>query len=97
MLHLKISKSEKDAYDKDVRRLRAVLKPKGKVSDNISTAEMQALLRSTHKLRRQMLVEKKDAELSMKVLQHQEMFHEEAVSFFMGCLLFFFANLAFHS
>lgn len=87
---LKISKSEQDAYNKDVQRLRWFVKLKGKASNSISVVEMQALLRSTHKIRRQMLSEKKDTELSLKVLEHQEIFHEEGVSFFIFFLNVFF-------
>ncbi|CAF1337919.1 unnamed protein product [Rotaria sp. Silwood1] len=79
MLHLKISKSEQDAYDKDINRLRSIIQAKGKASQNISITEINALLRSTHKLRRQILLEKKDVEFSLKVVQHQEIFHQEAL------------------
>ncbi|CAF3947770.1 unnamed protein product [Rotaria sordida] len=79
MWHFKISKSEQDAYDRDIHRLRFIVKPKGRASQNISITEINVLLRSTHKLRRQMLLEKKDAEFSLKVVQHQEIFHQEAL------------------
>ncbi|CAF3818070.1 unnamed protein product [Rotaria sordida] len=68
-----------NAYDKDIHRLRSIVKPKGKASQNISITGINVLLRSTHKLRRQMLLEKKDAELSLKAFQHQEIFHQEAL------------------
>ncbi|CAF4378090.1 unnamed protein product, partial [Rotaria sp. Silwood2] len=79
MFHLKISKSEQDSYDKDINRLRSIIQVKGKASQNISITEINALLRSTHKLRRQILLEKKDVEFSLKVVQHQEIFHQEAL------------------
>ncbi|CAF4200045.1 unnamed protein product, partial [Rotaria sordida] len=77
--HFKISKSEQDAYDRDIHRLRSIVKPKGKASQNILINEINALLRSPHKLRRQMLLEKKDAEFNLKIVQHQEIFHQEAL------------------
>ncbi|CAF3788024.1 unnamed protein product [Rotaria magnacalcarata] len=56
-----------------------MIKPKGKVSQNLSITEINALLRSTHKLRRQMLLKRKDIEFSLKVFQYQEIFYEDAL------------------
>ena len=82
MLHLRISKSEQCAYNKDINRLRSTIQAKEKALQNISLTEINALLRSAHKLRRQILLQKEEVEFSLKVLQHQEIFHPETVSLF---------------
>ncbi|CAF3694319.1 unnamed protein product [Rotaria sp. Silwood1] len=75
----KMSSSEKSAYEKDVARLRSIIKPKNKSTNNCSISEIHALIRSTHKHRRQMLFEKNNNDFYIKALQFQEIFHEDAL------------------
>ncbi|CAF4622458.1 unnamed protein product, partial [Rotaria magnacalcarata] len=81
VLHFKVSKSEHDAYIKDVNRLRLIIKPKGKSAQNVSIGEIHALIRNSHKIRHRKLSENIDADFTSKVLHHQEIFHEEALIF----------------
>lgn len=83
-MYPKLSKSEQDSYFQDVDRLKSILKPKGKSAHNVSIGEIRALIRSTNKIRRRMLSENENIEFTMKVFQHQEIFHQEAVSKFLN-------------
>src|SRR5690349_16881622 len=43
----KLSKSEQNAYNKDVSRLRSIVKPKNKSTNNLSIGEIHALIRNS--------------------------------------------------
>ncbi len=75
----KLSKSEQSAYNKDVSRLRIVVKPKTKSTQHASISEIHALIRNSHRIRRRMLSQNQDTDFTKKVFQYQEIFHEEAV------------------
>ncbi|CAF1395175.1 unnamed protein product [Adineta steineri] len=47
----KLSKSEELAYNKDVIRLRSIVKPKNKTTQHISVGEIHALVYNTHGIR----------------------------------------------
>ncbi|CAF3866729.1 unnamed protein product [Rotaria magnacalcarata] len=76
-----LSKSENAAYVKDVNRLRTIIKPKGKSSQNASICEIHALVKSTFKIRRRALSQDEGTEFTLKILRHQEIFHEDALIF----------------
>ncbi|CAF0991521.1 unnamed protein product [Adineta steineri] len=75
----KLSKSEELPYNKDVSRLRSVEKPKNKTTQHISVGETDALVYNSHAIRGRMLSQKKNVDFTMKVLDFQEIFHQEAV------------------
>ena len=93
----KVSKSLQNAYNKDINRLRSIIKPKTRSTNHISIGEIHALIRNTHAIRRRMLCEKQGTDFTMKVLEYQEMFHEEAVrkiySFSSFSMKLFFSSL----
>jgi hypothetical protein len=74
-----LSKSAQTVYNKDIGRLRSIIKPKGKSSYPIAIGEMHSLIRSSHYIRRQRLSGKHSVDFIVKVLEYQEIFHEEAV------------------
>jgi hypothetical protein len=102
----KLSKSEQNAYNKDISRLRSIVKPKTRSTNHVSIGEIHALIRNSHTIRRRMLYQKQDIDFSMKVLEYQEIFHEEAVrkifflyySFYRGLIIFYpcFVHLLSH-
>ncbi|CAF4103060.1 unnamed protein product, partial [Adineta steineri] len=75
----KLSKSEELAYNKDVSRLRPIVKPRNKTTQHISVGEIHALVYNSHAIRDRMLSQKKNVDFTMKVLDFQEIFHEEAL------------------
>ncbi|CAF1315925.1 unnamed protein product [Adineta steineri] len=75
----KLSKSEELAYNKDVIRLRSIVKPKNKTTQHISVGEIHAPVYNTHAIRGRMLCQKKNVDFTMKVLEFQKIFHEEAL------------------
>ncbi|CAF3885541.1 unnamed protein product [Rotaria sordida] len=64
----KLSKSEQTAYNKDVSRLRSIVKPKTRSTNHISIGEIHALIRNTHTIRRRMLSEKQDIDFTVKLV-----------------------------
>jgi hypothetical protein len=86
----KLSKSEQTAYNKDVSRLRVVVKPKTRSNQHVSVGEIHALIRNTHSIRRRMLAQNPNADFITNVLQYQEIFHEEAVRIlsYIQCCIF---------
>ncbi|CAF2728073.1 unnamed protein product [Rotaria sp. Silwood2] len=79
ILFPKLSNSEQNAYNTDVTRLRSIIKPKNKSSNNISIGKVHALIQNTHRIRRRLLGKEK-SDFYMKGFQYQEMFHEEALT-----------------
>ena len=74
-----LSKSAQSAYSKDISRLRSILKPKNRSNNPISIGEIHVLIRNSHVIRRRTLSGKHNVDFDMKVLEYQEIFHEEAV------------------
>ncbi|CAF3337247.1 unnamed protein product [Rotaria sp. Silwood2] len=73
----KLSRSEQNAYEKDISRLRSIVKPKGTSVNHVSVGEIHVFIRNSHQIRRRMLFQNKDTDFTTKVLQYQEIFHEE--------------------
>jgi hypothetical protein len=84
----KLSKSEQTAYSKDISRLRSIVKPKNRSNNSISIGEIHALIRNSHAIRRRALSQKGDVDFNTKVLEYQEIFHEEAVRKVVSCSFF---------
>ena len=75
----KLSKSEQSAYNKDVNRHRSTIKPKARSNNPLSIGEIHGLIRASHAIRRRTLSQKQNLSFEMKVLEYQEIFHQEAV------------------
>ncbi|CAF4268595.1 unnamed protein product [Rotaria sp. Silwood2] len=74
-----LSKSEQNAYNKDIARLRSIIKPNRNSTYHVSIGEIHALIGHSHTIRRRLLYQKQDMDFIVKVLEYQEIFHEEAV------------------
>ncbi|CAF3547788.1 unnamed protein product, partial [Rotaria sp. Silwood2] len=48
----KLSKSEQNAYNKDVARLRSIIKPNRKSTNHVSIGEIHAFIGPSHTIRR---------------------------------------------
>lgn len=92
-----LSKSEQNAYNKDVSRLRSIVKSKNKSTNHVSIGEIHALIRNSHTIRRRMLYQKQELDFTMKVLEYQEIFHEEAVRKIFSYIIFYRELIIFSS